>query len=1796
MVFTPRWRRIVASAAASATLLTSVALTALPAQADTVPSTGTPTTVSSDALPAPQVNGVVWSQVVVGNTVYVGGNFTQAQPSGAAAGVGTVSRSAMLAYNLTTGALITTFAPSFNAQVRGLAASPDGSTIYAVGDFTTVSGTSHSRIVALAASNGAVRPGFTASANSSVLGVATSGSAVYFGGSFTTVDGVSRTRAAAVDATSGAVTTFAPVIPDYTVRALVVSPDGSKVVLGGSFTSLNGSTSPGQGLGAVDSATGTANQTWNVGRTIYNHGKNSAIWSLSSDGTNVYGTGYVFGSLTDGNLEGTFNASWADGSINWLEDCHGDSYSVAPLGDAVYTVSHAHFCGDVPNGFAQTDPDPSKATKQHALAFSKATTGTLAHDPYGAPYADFGGQPAPSLLTWYPDLAIGSFTGQSQAAWSVTTAATGTAGSGYVLLGGEFPTVNGQRQVGLARFATKDIAPDKDGPRLSGTDFSSGTNWKATAVSLAAGTARVSWPANWDRDNANLTYTVKRGGTAVYTTTAESEGFWLRPTLGFKDTGLTPGSTVSYTVTATDPYGNSATSAAGSTVVSSGTGTSAYSNDVLKDGASDYWRFGEASGPTVYDWSGYSDLAAGTGVTFGAPGAVQNDSSTAATFSGDSTGLAATQTAVPGPNTFSVETWFNTTSTTGGKIVGFGNANTGTSSSYDRHVYMDGNGTVYFGVYPGFSATVQSTPGYNDGKWHQVVASLSSAGMQLFLDGKKVGARTDVKTAQAYDGYWRIGGDSSWSGSNFFTGSIDDTAIYPTALSATAVRNHYADAGYGTATTAPTDAYGKQVFGDGPDTYWRLGDASGSATAADASGNGTTGNVNGGVGFGAAGGIAGTSDTAATFNGTDGLIVSSQSQYDPEVYSLQLWFRTTTTTGGVLIGFGDQTTGESNNYDRHVLMRDDGRLEYGIWTGQPTTVTSSAAYNDGRWHQMVATQGGDGLTLYVDGKSVGNNPTSSAQAYSGYWRLGGDHAWGGNSSDFFAGTMDEVSVSSSELTAGQVANDYQLGAAAASNTPPVAAFAATPSNLSVALDASDSSDADGHVTSYAWDFGDGSKAETDTTSTTSHTYAAAGTYTVSLTVTDDGGATNTVAKQVTVAAANQAPTAAFSSNVTGLGVALDATASTDKDGTVRSYQWDFGDGATETDTTATTTHTYAKGGDYSVHLTATDDGGLTDSVTHTVSAASPNQAPVSTFTTTASGLTVKVDGSGSTDADGSVASWAWDFGDGATATGATASHDYAAGGTYVVQLTVKDDGGASSATTKSVTVTAPSSSTLASDAFNRTVSNGLGTADLGGPWTTSSTASDYSVAPGAAQLATAAGSTRSAYVGSVSSTPSDVVTTISLPGLPVGGTSYAGVVGRRIGSDDYNARILVAASGAVTVQTVRDGTALKSATVSGITYTAGLPLKLRLQTTGTNPTTVQARVWKASDSEPGTWQVSSTDSTAVLQAPGSVGLRSYLSSGVTSGKTTFSFSAFSAQTVGAPAQNAAPTASFTATTNGLAASVDGAGSSDSDGSIGSYAWDFGDGGTASGATASHTYAAGGTFTVTLQVTDDKGAKSSATKQVTVTAPPVSSHLATDAFGRTVATGFGTADVGGAWTVSGSAANWSVSNGAGTVSTAKGTTLSAYLNAVSSNASDVSVSLRIPALPAGGSIYAGVVGRRVGTDDYNARVIVAASGSVSIQVLHGGTALKSATVSGLTASAGSVIHLRMQTTGSGTSTLQARAWLDGATQPGSWQVSATDTTAALQAAGSVGVRTYVSSGLTNGPIAIGVDDFTADPAN
>ena len=130
---------------------------------------------------------------------------------------------------------------------------------------------------------------------------------------------------------------------------------------------------------------------------------------------------------------------------------------------------------------------------------------------------------------------------------------------------------------------------------------------------------------------------------------------------------------------------------------------------------------------------------------------------------------------------------------------------------------------------------------------------------------------------------------------------------------------------------------------------------------------------------GLAGALLNSSDAATGFpNTNNGRVVSGQQIQGPNTFSYEVWFRTNTTTGGKIVGFGNAASGNSNNYDRHLYMEGNGRVTFGVWTGQSVTVSSGTGLNDNQWHQAVATMGPGGLTLYIDGRRVGANTSTAA--------------------------------------------------------------------------------------------------------------------------------------------------------------------------------------------------------------------------------------------------------------------------------------------------------------------------------------------------------------------------------------------------------------------------------------------------------------------------------------------------------------------------------------------------------------------------------------------------------------------------------------------------------------------------------------------------------------------------------------------------------------------------------------------------------------------------------------------------
>jgi large repetitive protein len=972
--------RLVACAAMLATPLGVVTAATAPALQGGV--------VSGTVSTTYQTNDTVWKLAYGGGAIYALGEFTAVRPSGAAAGTSETARQYLAAFNSSTGALLP-FNHTFNVRPTSVATSPDGSRVYVGGSFTQVDGRTVNRLAAFNTSTGALITTFNPAPSGGVTAIAATNSTVYFSGNFAKVGTANRAKLAAVTSAGALVAGWAP-SSDASANTLSVTTDGAKVYAGGGFNLINGDAH--RAVAALDGGTGTA----------LSFPADSAMppvtgncTSVVKDSTIVGGNVYFAAEGTGGGcFDGTFSAQVSDGSLRWKNTCLGATQSIAVVGDVVYKGSHAHDCasqnsyGD-PDAFTQV---PDGGNSRHLLG-QRTDNGFLA--------------------PWYPQTNGGPGGGLGPRAM----ASDGT----NLWVGGEFTVVNNKAQQGLARFGpSPDTAPKPPA--------------KPYVVSGGGTSANVYVQVPLDLDDTDLIVRIYRDGgtTPVATSTVQHSLFWKQPVIGLKDTGLATGSKHTYKADAIEANGTVAsTMSTVSNQVTVGTADSPYATAVQTDGPSLFWRLGEPSGVVAADSS--TNLAAGVYVpgdgtiTYGTAGGPAGDPNTAVTLA-DGAHVTAGQYA-PSPSAYSVEAWFKTTSTTGGKIIGFGNAQYDDSTNYDKHVYMTNSGQLIFGVYTGGFTRLQSSASYNDGTWHHVVGTQGATGMRLYVDGVKIGSNT-VSSNQVYDGYWRVGEDNlngwpSQPSSSAFNGTIDDVAVYPGALSQNQVITHY-NAGGGSVPiyTGPSDTYGHAVYAAGPDSYWRLGESTGSV-AADATGNGITAAYGTGVTLGASGAVPGTTDTAVTLDGTgNGLVESADAIASPSTFSTELWFKTTTTSGGKIIGFGDNPNGNSGSYDKHVYMTDDGHLVFGVWIGNTQTVTTPGTYNDGAWHQLVATQGASGMVLYVDGSPVGTNPTTTNQSYNGYWKIGGDNinGWPGQpSSSSFAGSVDEVAIYPTALSAADVA-------------------------------------------------------------------------------------------------------------------------------------------------------------------------------------------------------------------------------------------------------------------------------------------------------------------------------------------------------------------------------------------------------------------------------------------------------------------------------------------------------------------------------------------------------------------------------------------------------------------------------------------------------------------------------------------------------------------------------------------------------------------------------------------------------
>lgn len=720
-----------------------------------------PVAFTADDLPTWQTNGIVWALAEANDTVFVGGTFSEVRPPDGGSGT-PQSAVNFAALNAATGAptdcTLSFTIGSGTATVRALVVSPDKKTLYAGGYFGAVNGTQVSSLAAIDIATCTPRAAFNPSFAATVRALAVTDTTVYAAGDFGTVEGQTRDRFAAVT-TAGALLPFRA-DADEPGRAIEVTPDGQRVLLGGDFFTVNGANS--HALAVVDATSGAVTKAYPNGWIP----QNSVVKDIETDATGFYtgneGTG---GGVFDGRI--ALNLS--DFEQRWRDTCLGATQAVRSYEGVLYSASHAHDCasvGEFPDG-----------RRYHLLAQPTTSTGKLG---------------------WFPDTNDGIGEGIGPRAFTIS----GTGTTKYLWVGGEFTTTNGSPAQGLTRFAS---GPDTGAPTVP----------VASAAAVTPGSVQVRWRSSLDLDDSKLTYKVYRNGGATPVATVQGDSlYWSRPQVSFKDTAVTPGQTYSYRVTASDAAGNTSALSATSTVTVP-VSPEPYASQVIADGAGLYWRFDESVTPYAADSSNGDN----SGLYINAPALRQ----TPAAVSGASTSVLLNgvdeqihsdrRQSVTG--SFTVETWFRTTTTRGGKLIGFGNNTTRNSGSYDKHLYMTNTGNIVFGVYAGSTRTLTSLGSYNNGAWHHAVGTQGPDGMKLYVDGKLLASNT-VTTNQQYAGYWHVGADNltGWPlrpTSNFFAGQLDEAAVYPSALTAAQVAKHHslasAPADSVTTVTASEDTY-----------------------------------------------------------------------------------------------------------------------------------------------------------------------------------------------------------------------------------------------------------------------------------------------------------------------------------------------------------------------------------------------------------------------------------------------------------------------------------------------------------------------------------------------------------------------------------------------------------------------------------------------------------------------------------------------------------------------------------------------------------------------------------------------------------------------------------------------------------------------------------------------------------------------------------------------------------------------------------------------------------------------------
>jgi Concanavalin A-like lectin/glucanases superfamily len=409
------------------------------------------------------------------------------------------------------------------------------------------------------------------------------------------------------------------------------------------------------------------------------------------------------------------------------------------------------------------------------------------------------------------------------------------------------------------------------------------------------------------------------------------------------------------------------------------------------DGPTTFWKFDENSGSTAADASG----AVNTGTLTNSPAWTTGRSGAALDFDGTGTSVRGAGPAVHTDRDFTATAWVWLRGTAGGADRSVLSQNGATTSGFDLRYHASTNKWAF--AVPRADATgatvdqAFSTGAVTTGAWVHLAGVYSDSlnTLTLYVNGTAGGTAPHLD-ADEWDSSGSLqAGRSRWDGTDGtpFDGRIDDVRVFHRALSGAEITDLVNGA------VAPAMTAGVTGALQGPQQGQQA-------------------------------------TTAVAFAGA-GNAYDDTTQTNPATFTVECWFKTAGSAGGMIIGFGDTPSGATTAGDRQIYVDSGGRLTFGTWvaaTSTAQTVRSPAAYADGAWHHVAGSLGSGGLRLYVDGVRVASNAAvTTAQNYTGYWRWGGGSVAGwpnAPAAGHLTGTIDEVAVYTTQLPDDQIALHY----------------------------------------------------------------------------------------------------------------------------------------------------------------------------------------------------------------------------------------------------------------------------------------------------------------------------------------------------------------------------------------------------------------------------------------------------------------------------------------------------------------------------------------------------------------------------------------------------------------------------------------------------------------------------------------------------------------------------------------------------------------------------------------------------